>query len=343
MNLLGRHTSSALFLLLIAPAFQAQTLPAATSMAGMPPVPTSLEDRRKGLVQVTHDYWEDLLKHAPELASALGDSRYNDQLTNYTSSAFNDAIAREQSYLMQLAVIDLAGFTEQEKQQQNALEQRFEDDQKAADTKPWEMPINASASFYTVYPQLAQVLPFTTVKDYDDWTSRLHALPESFAQAMQDLSLGMGENRVPPKEVVSKALSEVTALGHQKAEDSPLAAPLRKFPSSISAAEQERIRTEMLDAITNDAQSAYLRLERFLRVSYLPAAANAPTGSPSTPAGTHDAHLLAAVLNLRAKAEQAMGPKFDVKAFREEVMKSGLLPLDQMQEQVEAWIATSAK
>jgi uncharacterized protein (DUF885 family) len=318
----------------------AQALPTAPSVPGMPPAPSSLEDRRKALAQVTHDYWEDVLKHTPELASSIGDTRFNDYVTDYTPSAFNDAIAREQGYLMQLAVIDLAGFSDQEKRQQEALEQRFEQDQKAADAKPWETPINASANFYAVYPQLAQLLPFASVKDYDDWTSRLHMLPEAFAQAMQDMSLGMDEGRMPPKEIVERALADVSALGHQKAEDSPLAAPLKEFPSNISATEQERIRSEVLDAITNNALPAYLRLERFLHVSYMPAAANA---KGSAPTGTRDEQLLATVLNLRARAEQSLGPKFDVGAFREEVMADGLLPLDEMQKQVEIWIGNRSK
>lgn len=333
MKPFDHRTISALFLFLIAPALHSQALPAAHTVPGLPAVPITLEERRKALAQVVQDYWEDLLKHSPELASALGDARYNDQVTNYTSATYNDALGREQNYLMQLAVIDLAGFTDEEKRLAGALEQRFEDDQKASDSKPWETPISASGSFYAVYPQLAQSLPFATVKDYDDWTARLQALPEAFAQAMQDMSLGIDEGRVPPKEVLDKALAEVSALAHQKAEDSALAVPLKKFPSGISAAEQERIKEEILDAVSDDAQAAYLRLERFLRVSYVPAAGKGPA-----PAGTQSAQLLAAVLDLRVHAQQTLGLKFDGKAFHDEILRTGLFPIDQMLDQVESWI-----
>ena len=46
-------------------------------------------------------------------------------------------------------------------------------------------------------------------------------------------------------------------LADQKPEDSPLALPLKKFPASIPAAEQERIKTEMLDAIAKEVLPAY--------------------------------------------------------------------------------------
>ena len=84
------------------------------------------------------------------------------------------------------------------------------------------------------------------MKDYDDWTARLHALPTAFSQEMQNMSIGMDDGRLPPKYLLEKALEQVKQLAGQKPEDSPLALPLKKFPASISAAEQERIRTEML-------------------------------------------------------------------------------------------------
>jgi uncharacterized protein (DUF885 family) len=338
LNTRRNLTFSALFLLLIAPLSHAQSLPAARSIPGMPPAPTSLEDRKKALDKVARDYWEDILKHSPELASAIGDTRYNDQVSNYTASAYNEAIGREQGYMMQLAVIDAAGFTDEENQLMHALMQRFEQDTRAADAKPWQTPIAASGSYYAVYPRLASELPFAAVKDYDDWIARLHALPEAFAQAQQSMSLGIDDGRVPSKEVLDKALAEVSALAAQKPEESPLSAPLKKFPSTVSAAEQDRIKQETLAAVEKTALPAYMRLERFLRVSYLTAAGE---GSPAQP--TSDTQLLYAVLDLRAKAEQAFGAKFNPEAFHQQILKTGLLPTVETQKTVETWITNGGR
>ena len=324
---------SALFLLL-APVARAQTLPAAPSIPGLPPVPTTLDDRRKALAQVFHDYWEDVLKRSPELASALGDTRYNDQVSNLTASAYNDALAREQNYLMQVAVIDEAGFSDEEKQREEALDQRLEEDLKAADAKPWETPIFESNDIYGLYClQLPQVLSFKSAKDYDDWTSRLRMFPELVAQAMEDMSLGIDDGRVPPKLFIDAALLEAAGLTAGKPEFSVLAAPLTKFPASVSAADQDRIKQEMTEAIQKDAAPALLRLQRFLQVSYLPAAGKNPV------AGTRDAQLLSQVVDLRIQAQQSQQGKFDAKAFHDEIVKTGLLPIDEMRKQVLAWIS----
>lgn len=307
---------------------------------GAPPVPVSLEDRRKALDAAFHDYWEGALKHQPELASLLGDSRYNDRVSNYGASAFNERLAREQALLLRIAAIDPAGLGDGEKRRQDALLERLENDQKAADKKEWEAPfIEASGQIVgieTLYPDLAQELSFATVKDYDDWTARLHLLPEVFAQIVQDLSLGMDDGRVPPKPLLEKELAEVAALAHQKPEDSPLAAPQKSFPSTIPAAEQQRIRTEMLDATAKEVLPAYMRFERYLRASYVPAGSEKPEAS--TPRGQRDFVLLMMVVDLRARAQEALGPKFDLHAFHDEILNAGLLPLDQFEAQVNAWI-----
>src|SRR5580704_11193180 len=222
--------------------------------------PVSLEDRRKALNDLFHDYWEDRLKHDPEFASEIGDKRYNDQTSDYSVKAVNDALAREQNFLLKLAAIDPTGLTDQEKISQDLLIREFEMDQEGAEFKEWEMPINQMGGIYSDYPQLAAELSFATVKDYDDWIARLHALPAAFAQVSENMSIGMQDGRVPPKYLLEKALSQVKELANQKPEDSPLALPLKKFPASISAAEQERIKTEMLDTVTKEALPAYLRL-----------------------------------------------------------------------------------
>ena len=54
--------------------FPARAALRAQALPGVPQVPVSLEDRRKALNDVFHDYWEDHLKRHPELASSSATS-----------------------------------------------------------------------------------------------------------------------------------------------------------------------------------------------------------------------------------------------------------------------------
>jgi uncharacterized protein (DUF885 family) len=235
------------------------------------PTPASLDDRRKALNDLFHDYWEDFLKHNPEFASSIGDLRYNDQISDYSVQAFNDGLARERKFLLRLAAIDPTGFTDAEKVSQQLLIRQFEEDDEAADFKEWEMSVNQMGGVYRDFPETVAQLSFNTVKDYDDWIARLHAIPGAFDQVTQNLSIGMQDGRVPPKYLLEKTLDQVKQVAGQKPEDSPLALPLKQFPASVSAAEQQRIKTEMLDAVGKEVLPAYIRFARFLEVSYVPA------------------------------------------------------------------------
>ena len=44
------------------------------------------------------------------------------------------------------------------------------------------------------------------------------------------------------------------------------------------------------------------------------------------------------ILKLRDEAKTQLGEKFDLKAFHDEILNGGAMPLDLLQERVEAWI-----
>jgi uncharacterized protein (DUF885 family) len=252
------------------PALHAQALPAAAASAG------SVEDRSKALNAVFHDYWEQYLKISPELASSIGDKRYNDQVSDYSVRAINQWLEAEQNFLLQLAAIDATGLSDQERTSRELLMRHLADDQEASEFKAWEMPVNQMGGIYATYPQMVAQLSFTTAKDYDDWIARLHAIPRAFDQVTTNMSIGIEDKRVPPKYLLEKTLEQVKQLATQKPEDSPLALPLKKFPASISATEQERIKAEMLAAIGKEVLPAYLRFARFLEVTYISAGRQQP-------------------------------------------------------------------
>src|SRR5271165_5086040 len=164
-----------------------------------PAIPVTLEDRRAALKALFADMWEERLRHSPEFASAIGDKRYNDQLTDYSVAAYNDQLSRDRDYILRLAAIDTIGLTDQEILSHDLMVRKLVQQQEAAEFKSWEMPVMQMWGPQIDLPQLVPLLTFETVKDYDDYTTRLTKIPTVFQQISTNMMTGVEDHRVPPK------------------------------------------------------------------------------------------------------------------------------------------------
>jgi uncharacterized protein (DUF885 family) len=239
-------------------------------------VQSSVAARSKALSTIFAEIWDDRMKHSPEYASALGDKRYNDQLTDYSVQEINASLARGRAFLERLGEIDVTGLTSQEILSRDLMVRELTDEQEGARYKEWEMPVNQFSGFHTDLPRMVDDLSFDTVKDYDDYIARLKKVPVVFSQNMTNMQLGMDEGRVPPAYLLEKVVTQTETLGAQKPADSPFSRPLKKFPSTISVADQKRISDEMLEAISTDVLPMYQRFAKYLKAQYVPAGRKDP-------------------------------------------------------------------
>jgi uncharacterized protein (DUF885 family) len=249
------------------------------SLVAQAPAPVATDSvaaRSKALSILLGEIWEDRLKHSPEFASFLGDKRYNDQWTDYSVEAVNAALARGRVFLDRLSQIDTTGLTQQEVLSRDLMLRELTDAQEGARFKEWEMPVNQFSGFHSEIAQLVNDLAFDSVKDYDDYITRLKKVPTVFSQNMTNMQLGMDEHRVPPQYLLEKVVAQTEALAGQKPEESPFALPLKKFPASIAAADQKRISTELLEAVSTTVLPSYQRFARFLKAQYVPAGRKDP-------------------------------------------------------------------
>jgi uncharacterized protein (DUF885 family) len=250
----------------------AQTSPLAPNATQTLP----LRDRVRTLNAIFSDQWEDRLRHQPDFASSIGDTRYNDQLPDYSVRAYNDALARGRGFLTRLAEVDTTGMSDQDQLSKELMVRELVQDQEEARFKPWEMPVNQFYGLQVDLPQLVPQLSFTAVKDYDDYIARLKKVPLAFQQTTDDMSIGMDDHREPPAYLMEKVLAQVNSIASEKPEDSPFALPIKKFPASVSVTQQARIREELLAVITGQVNPAYVRFGKFLKSQYIPGGRNDP-------------------------------------------------------------------
>ncbi len=248
-------------------------------------VPTaSAPSASRDLAHLLDEIWQDKLRHDPEYATFLGDKRYDTELDDHSPRAINDALARGRDYIARLSAIDTTGLSHQE---QLSVELQLRDlieDQEAARFKEWQMPVTQYQGIQLDLPQLVEHTSFDTAADYDRYVTRLSKVPAAFSQTMANMQSGMDEGRTVPAYLMEKVLAQVQAIAAEKPADTPFAEPLKKFPASVSAADQKRITTAVLDAIATDVLPMYQRFAKFLSAAYIPNCRKDP-GAWSLPQG----------------------------------------------------------
>ncbi|RXH56564.1 DUF885 domain-containing protein [Granulicella sibirica] len=265
---LARHTALALCAITLTGLAPAQ--PPAPAAAASPAARAAALDR------IFSDYWQERMKHEPEFASTLGDKRYNDQLSDLSPAAVNASLQRGQVFIQRISEIDTAGLPEQTRLSAELLLRTLIDDQEGARFKEWEMPLDQFGGYHLQLPMLVAQLPFDTVKDYDDYITRLKKVPAQFSQLMTDLQLGVDEGRVPPKYIIEKVAVQIQSIAGQTAEASPFSGPLKKFPAAIGPEDRKRISADLLDAVSTSVLPSYQRLGKFVAAAYLPAGRKDP-------------------------------------------------------------------
>lgn len=249
---------------------QAQARPGALPEPSASAPVQSAADRSRDLNRLFNDIWQDKLKHNPEYATYLGDKRYDDQLTDYSPRAVNDALARGRAFIERLSAIDTTGLPQQDQLSAELMLRSLIEDQEGAKFKEWEMPVNQYDGIQLQLPQLPQHTAFDNADDYDHYIARLNKIPAAFGQIMTNMQTGVDDGRTPPQYLMEKVLTQVQSIAGQKAVDSPFAEPLKKFPASVTPEDRKRIQDDLLNAISQQVLPAYTRFARFLTVSYNP-------------------------------------------------------------------------
>ncbi len=241
-----------------------------------PPSLSSLESRRKALKDLLAEQWEYRVRTNPLFASFLGDKRWNDKIDDFSQEAIDEDLQETQKFLTRFEAIDTSGFPEQEALNKALMIRDLQMKLEGARFKEWEMPVDQQNGVQVWLPQLVNVLSFQSVKDYEDYISRLGQMPRFLDQNIVQMRKGMNDKLMPPRFLLGKVLEQCNSLASQEAEKSPFAQPFSVFPKSISESDQKRLREAGLAAIKVSVLPAYARFTAFVRDEYIPEGRSEP-------------------------------------------------------------------
>ena len=214
--------------------------------------------------------WETDMREDPLRALYYGDRRYEDKWPDVSLAALakrNDANA---ATLARLKKIDRASLSKQDQLSYDLFAWEYQTRLGAYPFKPFLYDVRPRDGVQTM-SELAELIPFTAVSDYEHWLTRLNTVDRYLAQVQSLLELGIREKRTQPRVVMERVLPQLAELIKPGAENNPFYAPFKRIPESFSAADRTRLQSQGKAAIDGVVIPAYAKFEKFFREKYVPA------------------------------------------------------------------------
>lgn len=245
-------------------------------VAQMPVFSQTLESRRQNLTKALADEWEYELRETPEMATIVGDYRYNAKWTDISLAHVPQLRKDAQSFLHRFESIDTTGFSEQEKINQQLMVQKYKDALYGFDLKIYLFPVDQFGGIQIELPQIVSIAPFDTAAHYEDYLARLHQIPRLLDDVVAILKEGESQKLLPPKFLLEKTVPQCQSIAQAAGLTNAFADPVKRFPSSIPAPEQERLRAAILKSVDDEVRPAYSRLAKFIESDYAPKGRSEP-------------------------------------------------------------------
>jgi uncharacterized protein (DUF885 family) len=206
------------------------------------------------------------LKASPQTATAYGDYRYNDQLDDASLAEVEREHATDQKFLVRLSAISTDGFPEQDLVSHHLMQRILQRRNESYTFGDYEMPLSQMSGAHTELADLPLSSPFNSVKQYEDYISRLHQIPRVFTQTEEVLRAGMKDHLMPVRFLLEKVPAQCQGI----IANDPFLRPTKKYPSSISAVDQERLTREITEVVNNEVLPAYKAFGNFVATEYAP-------------------------------------------------------------------------
>lgn len=226
--------------------------------------------------KIYEDYWEDFLALNPLMATFQGDHRYNDRFGDMGSP---EGLAKQkafnQEYLNKINQVDASKLSGQD-----LLSYQIFKDERLADkaSEQYLDHLQPIQQFYNPFNFVAMLgsgqsaQPFKTVKDYENWLSRLSELPKGVEVTIANMKAGMAKGITRPKVLMNKVLPQLKAHIVTDVEKSLFYGPVRSMPENFSEEDRKRLSSAYVEAIQAVVIPSYQQVYDFIEKEYLPAA-----------------------------------------------------------------------
>lgn len=227
--------------------------------------------------------WERSLRESPEGASYRGDKRYNDRWTDDSLAAIEAREAADRAALQRLKAIDRSAVSADDRLSYDVMAWQLERAVERQKYQEWQRPLTQRGGVQNA-EGIAEVLPFASAKDYQDWLKRIEGVPAMIEQTTVLMRAGLKSKNTPPRVLMQRVTGQIAAQIVDDPAKSPFYKPFTKFPAAVPQAERATLQAQAKTVIAEHLVPAYRQFATFFEQEYLPgsretiAAADLPDG-----------------------------------------------------------------
>jgi len=241
-----------------------------TTMVILRPAGGQSDDTARQLHAMFDEQWEYHLREDPIEASYLGDRRYNARWPDVSLTAIRRRHEHDRAVLDKLDTLDLDPLSKQDRLNYTLFRKDYATKLEGHPYRWYLLPLNQRGGVQTAN-EVADAIPFETVKDYEDWIARLTAFPAYVDQMIALMRQGIRVGMVHAKVVMQRVPDQIEAQIVGDPTDSPFFKPLRHFPGSVSGADRRQLTLAAKEAISESVIPSFRKLLGFFMNDYLPA------------------------------------------------------------------------
>ncbi len=228
--------------------------------------------------------WEFRLESSPTFATGVGRHEWNHLLTDVSAQARDKRAEATAAFLEELEAIDRSALDRTAQVNYDIFERQLELRLESHRFRDYEIPINADSGFHSGFARLGKNMPFDTVKDYENYISRLGRFSGLAAQHIANMRSGMARGMTLSRIVLDGIETTISSHVVERAEDSVLWGPFENFPQTFSAEDRDRLRQQGARAIMKGVVPGYAAFLAFMTEEYVPGA-RATLGASELPDG----------------------------------------------------------
>ncbi len=290
------------------------------------------------LKRIGDEFWSFTLESSPTNATLLGYHDYDAELEDLSREVEDEHIASLDGFAAAAETIDPDPLTADERISREVL--MFEASTAADDlrSRMAEFAVDPFNGIQVVYQMVAGQIPITEPEHAEAMVAKWSKMGRMLDQAIGRLREGVATDRTPPLVGTEKTIAQLdTYLASPVEEDAlvNLSAPPQWSEDEVGAwretlSEQVRgwSRLEAIDYLTTNSPQApnniVNEVERYIAL---------PGQALAYKTGQRE------MLRARARAEEALGAEFDIKAFHDTLLGSGSVPMPTMHRLIDDWVA----